>query len=400
MIDKDKMFVVSSIVDDSIKSLVVMYDITIFGDFIKLENYILNTPCIVNTIIITETELPFVNHNMQKLADMLHAPFLRLTGKVIYLIGKDTPKDTVEKFLKDYELDVTVYQDDLNLEFISGVISGANRYTDEEETEIVTYRMRAGEYQQQLLIKKYESDGDVYENDEDNLSEIDPIREPDVQIPDAVELTKVHYIIGENSYDRTLFAWIFAQYLSRTGKTIIVEPDFEYHTLTDMVFKSVVNYVYIDIQEFLDTPEDVIRRVTLSYDNLIVFGIKRKKSYDYNFVLGLITSALDHTVENIIKEGNFKMAPHSYPYIIVSGATAPAVLRTISKLEYDLDPATTKWVGMASKNIGQGNLSTQELRDILTITTEHDKLTSEVFEIHGLNFGGGKELYDLRSFVS
>ena len=399
MITKDKMFVVSSIIDDSIKSLVVMYDMTIFNDFMRLEDYILKTPCIVNTIIITETDLPFTSNNMQRLDEMLHAPFLQLTGKVIYLIGKDTPKEVVEKFLKEYDLDITIYQDNLTLEFISGVITGTSRTTDEEETEIVTYRMRSSEYQQQLLIKKYESDQELYENDENDLSEIEPIREPDVQIPDAVEVTKLQYIIGEDSYDRTLFAWLIAQYLSRTAKTIIIESDFKYHTLTDMVFKSNVNYVYIDIEDFIDKPADCIRKITMSYDTLFVFGITKKRDYDYDFMVNLIKSSLDHIVEYIVKEGNFRMAPYSSSYTIVSGATVPEVLKTVSSLEYDLDKENTKWAAIASKNIGQGNISTTELKDILTVTTGYDNIVMDVFEIHGLNYSGGGDTYDLRSFI-
>ena len=77
----------------------------------------------------------------------------------------------------------------------------------------------------------------------------------------------------------------------------------------------------------------------------------------------------------------------------------PEVLKTVSSLEYDLDKENTKWAAIASKNIGQGNISTTELKDILTVTTGYGNIVMDVFEINGLNYSGGGDTYDLRSFI-
>ena len=104
MISKDKMFIVSNIIDDSIKSAIVMYDITIFPTFEALEKYISEYPVVVDTIIVPETDLSFTSNNMQRLRDIIEAPFAKITGKVFYLIPKNIKEDVVKSFLEDYGL--------------------------------------------------------------------------------------------------------------------------------------------------------------------------------------------------------------------------------------------------------------------------------------------------------
>ena len=66
MIAKDKMFIVAGNIDDSIKSVTPIYDISIFPNFLKLEDYINKTPIVLGTIIVSERELPFTGTNMAK----------------------------------------------------------------------------------------------------------------------------------------------------------------------------------------------------------------------------------------------------------------------------------------------------------------------------------------------
>ena len=153
MIAKEKMFIVASNIDDSIKSVTPVYDITIFPNFLKLESYLDSTPAVLGSIIISERELPFTSTNMSRLLEMLAQPFLKLTGSCIYLIGEGTSKDVVSDFLEDNQITNIMYQGDLSSRFIADVVSGAARIADESETEIITYHMRASEYAMAQNIK-------------------------------------------------------------------------------------------------------------------------------------------------------------------------------------------------------------------------------------------------------
>ena len=124
MISRNKLFIVASNVDESIKSQTVVYDVALFKTFVELEEYINNTPCVVDTIIITETDLQFNNVNMARLIDMLSSPFLKLTGKMVYLISNELPIDEVNSFIETNEISQwQVYQGDLSPRFITGIVS-------------------------------------------------------------------------------------------------------------------------------------------------------------------------------------------------------------------------------------------------------------------------------------
>ena len=115
-IARDKMFIIASNIDDSIKSVTPVYDISIFPNFIKFEEYINTTPIVLGSIIISERELPFTSSNMSRILDVLSAPFLKLTGSCIYLISENTPKDMVTDFLEDNGITTIVaYQGDKSL---------------------------------------------------------------------------------------------------------------------------------------------------------------------------------------------------------------------------------------------------------------------------------------------
>ena len=88
MILKDKMFVISELLDESIKAQTTVYDVRLFRTFIDFESFIEGTPIILNTLVASTRELPFNNTNMVRLVGALGSPFLQLTGPFIYIDRK------------------------------------------------------------------------------------------------------------------------------------------------------------------------------------------------------------------------------------------------------------------------------------------------------------------------
>lgn len=398
---KEKMFVVASNIDDSIKSLTPVYDISIFPTFLQLEELINTTPLKVGTIVISERELPFSNVNMAKLLDMLSAYFLKLTGNCIYLISEETPKQIVVDFLEDNKItNIMIYQGDLSLRFISDIITGAARISDEAETEIVTYRYRASEYAAMQNIKKYQSDDDLYTTDEEQLTDIPPIDEPLIQVP-ATEITSsTYYVVGKRSMERTLFAFIEAQYLSLTGKTVILESDIEYHRLLDMVSRSGLAVENIDIRDFLTMPLKTIQRIKNSNYMLITITSIDRLEYDYNFIFDILESNLTGWVDYFVKECDFSQTPYGSYYNIVCADTVPDVLECCNSIAYDVDENKVIFIGLRTSNETEVNITSSELTDIIRTVLDKDTLPGQVFVIDGITLKGGELVYDIFSIIA
>lgn len=401
MISKERMFIVAGNIDDSIKSVTPVYDISIFSNFLLFEDYINTTPIVLGSIVISERELPFTSSNIARLLDLLSAPFLKLTGSCIYLIGEDTSKDAVSSFLEDNGIETIIfYQGDLSSRFISDIVSGAGRIADEAETEVITYRMRASEYAVAQNIKKYESDDNTYETDEERLSEIPAIEEPIIQVPSVDIMSNTYYVVGKLSMERTLFTFIEAQYLSLSGKTLIVESDVQYHRLTDMALKSSVEFEFIDIEDFNVNPTKIIQDIKASSARLIIIGCKNRIMFDYDFVFDILSSNLMGYVDFFIKECDFTQTPYGSYYNIVCADTVPDVLECCNSLVYDVDEEKVVMIGVRTNSKNECNITSTEMTEIVRIVLEKNNLIAEVVEANGINLRGEGIVYDVFSIIS
>ena len=395
------MFIVAGNIDDSIKSVTPVYDISIFSNFLLFEDYINTTPIVLGSIVISERELPFTSSNMARLLDLLSAPFLKLTGSCIYLIGENTSKDAVSSFLEDNGIETIIfYQGDLSSRFISDIVSGAGRIADEAETEVITYRMRASEYAVAQNIKKYESDENTYETDEEKLSEIPAIEEPIIQVPSIDIMSNTYYVVGKLSMERTLFTFIEAQYLALSGKTLIVESDVQYHRLTDMALKSSVEFEFIDIEDFNVNPTKVIQDIKASSARLIIIGCKNRIMFDYDFVFDILSSNLMGYVDFFIKECDFTQTPYGSYYNIVCADTVPDVLEGCNSLVYDVDDEKVVMIGVRTNSKSECNITSTEMTEIVRIVLEKNNLIAEVVEANGINLRGEGIVYDVFSIIS
>lgn len=400
MIAKEKMFIVASNVDDSIKSSTPIYDISIFPHFLAFEEFINTTPIVLGSIVISERELPFTNTNMAKLLDLLSAPFLRLTGQCIYLIGEETSKDVVGSFLDDNQITTIIcYQGDLSSRFISEIVSGSARLADETETEVITYRMRASEYAVSQNVKRYESDEEGYITDEESLSVIPPMEEPEVQVPSVDILTSIYYVVGKPSMERTLFTFIEAQYLSLTGKTLIMESDVRYHRLTDMAMKSAIDFEYYDVEDICCNPSSVISQIKNSVTKLVVVGCKNRYVYDYDFMIDILVSNLTGWVDFFVKECDYSQTPYGQYYSVVCADTVPDILECCNSLAYDIDETMVEMVGVRTSAKTPLNCNSSEMTDICRLVLDKPGLVCQVVEANGINLKGDEVVYDVLSVI-
>lgn len=399
-IAKDKMFVVAGNIDDSIKSITPVYDISIYPNFLLFEDYINSTPVRLGSIVISERELPFTSTNMARLLDILSAPFLKITGPCIYLISNETSKDAVSSFLEDNGIEsIVYYQGDLSSRFISDIISGAARVADEAETEVITYRMRASEYAVSQNIKKYETDEEPYETDEELLSKIPSMEPPEVQIPSVDVQSNTYYFVGKRSLERTLFAFIGAQYLALSGKTILIESDVQFHRLTDIAMRSSTEFEYLDLVDFNTNPTKTIQDIKASNARLIILGTTERIVYDYDFVFDIISSNLLGYIDFFVKECDFTQTPYGSYYSIICADTVPDILECCDSIVYDVDEEKVTMIGVRTNAKSECNVSSSEMTDICRVVLDKTKLVAQVVEANGINLRGEDIVYDVFSVI-
>ena len=400
MIAKEKMFIVSSSIDDSIKASTPVYDIILFPNFVKFEDYINETPCVVSTIIISSLDLPFTSSNMMRLLHTLKAPFLNRTGQCIYLIEPDVDKAAVDNFFHGSDVENLIsYQGDITPYFISDVVAGVERLADEAETEIITYRTRASEYVAKQNEKRFQTDENIYITDEEDLNDIPAVEEVEELTPTLNVATNVYYAVGKHSVERTLFAWLEAQYLSMRGKKIIMERDGEYHTLTNMALASQLHFKFVDLDDLLINISGALNDIRLCSDNLIVIGTTNKIDYDYSFLFDIVMNTLSSSIDYFVKECSFEDTPYGCYYNIVCGDTVPEVLECIASLKYKVDVDKVCFVGMQTRNLGELCLNSSEYSFIIQEVLEEDKVNAEIISTQGINLRGDGVVYDLFSVI-
>lgn len=400
MISKERMFIVAGNVDDSIKGITPVYDITIVPNFLEFEEFIDTTPIKIGTIIISANELQFTSVNMERLINLLNKDFLKLTGKCLYLIDNETDKHVVSSYLEEAsEGKILCYQGDLSMSFISDIVDGTGRDSDESEVEVVTYRMRASEYIQNQQIKKYETDEEKYETDEENLAGIPAVEEPKTIIPDVEVVTTCYYVVGANSIERSLFTFLEAQYLALIGKVIFMESDVTYHTLTDMVTKSNVDYEYFDVEEFKINCSGTLERIKMSQNRIIFIGSKKRTVYDYNFMYDILLSNLENNIDFFIKECDFDQTPYGEYYNIVCEDTVPKLLECVNSLCYDVDSKYASFIGIRTRDLGPLNINSTEMSDMVKVLLQKEDLVAEVVSAYGINLKGDNFVYDLFSYI-
>lgn len=398
----DKVFVVAANVDESIKRFCPSYLIQLFPDFPSLEEYVDTTPDIVYAIIVTEDVLQFTGSNMARLRSVVENPFLTLTNRCVYLYSMGTSAERVRAW-NDQNSDflVSTYQGVINDQFIIGIINGKLRDSDEERVQEVTYRYRANEYAQDQKIKKYESDNDKkYESDDEELVGIPDVEEPVEYTPVGNVSMEEFPIIGVPGHARTCLAFIEAQYLALSSRTLIIESDVRYHRLTDMVLKSQVECLFIDICELFQNVNGTLDLIKSSKENLIVIGSTTDIKYDYAYVRSLLGDVLREFIQNFVIECDFTDTPYNGFYSIVFDDTLPDLLRCTDSLLYPINNRNTVFVGVRQNTIQPYNLTTDEITDVICEVLGIDEVYAQTVTLNGSTIKKEDSVYDLFSIIS
>lgn len=399
---RDKMFVISELLDESIKSQTPVYDISLFRSFIDFENFIEGIPVIINTLVITTNELPFNNSNMARLMQSVNSPFLQITGSIIYIIDDSYQKKVVESFMKQNEVQkYAVYQGTIDVRFVTDIITGEARESQEQQAYEVTYRIRAKDFIKQADALKYDDLDTHYVSDEEDLQDI-----PDEEIPDDIRPsedydTEITYISGSDREERTVLAFLIAQYKSLSGKTVIIEHDKEFHRLTEYYTKSgIEDALFITMNEVYQNVHEVIVKIIETSSKLIVIGAIDRINYDYSFIFSLFYSNLRTYVTDFIMECDYKEVPYGVHVIYVTANTVPQVLETAVNIRQVVDTDKTVFIGLQMHDIAPIDLATQEMTSIFAAVLNLEDVIGEVLYAGSIKLKGEQSAYDIFSIIS
>jgi len=400
---KEKLYLVSSAVDDSIKSASAVYDITVFKSFVEFEERVDRLPVVIDTLVITSDDLQFTSTNMQRLMQVVQSPFMRIKSSIVYLIDETYDLAVVKHFFDESGVKGwAVYQGKLEVKFIADIISGERRMTVEDQIDLVTYRMRNEEYARQERMRQEiakEDTDNPYLTDEDQLSSIPDEEVPEDIVPEGGSDLQVVYIVGVESLERTLMVWLVGQYLGQAGKVLLMEKDIQFHRLSDIVTKAGIPYTGLDVSEIKKDCAGALRKVRLSEEKLVVVTCYDRISYDYNFLMDILETNLRADLAYIVRECAFEEAPFGRPYTVVMRNTVPDILQACMEVKYVIDPETVKFVGVSTGTLDEVGVSSAEMEGILSLVLERNGVKTTVVKAEGIRLSE-RSNYDILSILA
>lgn len=396
-----KIAVVSSECDNTITACSKFHEILLFRSFNELEKYVNTTPDIFESIVIPESELQFTASNVALLQTVIKSEFLQLQDSVLYLVDKNLEniKEIKKYFAENSEMHTVVYTGVINQTFIADIITGIARRMDESDIRVKTYRVRADEYSRLQNIRRYEDNNNEFITDEEDLKDIPEEEEPIYGFYAEDRHINNFYISGERTIERTSMSYLIAQYLSYFGRTIIIEGDPEYHTLTDIATKTDVAQSIYYIEDFYDNAKDFVTKLESSPNNLIVLGVRSRIKFNASFIADMIIHNCDvEFIRAIVTEVDYIDIPfNAYETIVIPNRSSD-IIRFVDRVSSIADIDKVNFVGVELTDLGGVNLDYNEMKSVLTTLLSQPIYNFNLVKLGGLNLK--EEGYDIFGLIA
>lgn len=391
--------VVSALVDATIREGQTDTTFILKRTMEELAEHIESTPTRAEYLYFTQETIPHTNTTLSYLMRMLENPFLKV-DKVCYITEKGAKELTSIRYIieeKGFD-NWEVVEGYLTREYVSGVITGVLRTDSFNKKRKALYRVPRAAYLQDRIKNKQSLEED-YVDDERLLKDVPPVEIPEPTISDSEEVAPVIHVAGINSEERTAFVFLLAQYLSMSGKTLIIDKDNEYHLLSEFVTKSGVGCRQITVTELLEDVNKAIDTIRNCREKLVCITAVERINYSYAFLCNVLYNNLNTRISYFVREDDFCEVPLTVPHIVCVPASVIGILRTSEQLDSGYI-RMMKFVG-----VNLGSLPETRIRNGNTMATIlSDVLESDVGEVPVINIGslkiGGESGYDLRSTVN
>ena len=391
--------IVSSYIDSTIREYQVDVTFHLFKTLDELDNYVESTPLRADEIFLTKEILPNVNTSLNYFTQMLENPFLRV-DQVTYITEIASPEIASVKYIIDNKkyTNWEIIEGHLTREYVANIVNGTLRNEVLNPKRKAVYRVPKETYLKERLRNK-DSLEEEYTDDERNLANIPNMNIPEEPIVDHTPICEIYKICGEDSAERTTFAFLTAQYLSFSGKTLILERDTKYHRLTEYVTKTELpSVMLIEVADLINNPANTIEKIRQSGAKLIVVGAVERVEYRYNFLLSILYNNLMSDIKYFVQELDFEEAPTTEDYTAVFPSTVIGILRMAEAI----DVTTVHNAHFVGMNINQLDAllipnsasASTIIRDVLEIA----EAEVQIISVNSLKIGGDST-YDLRSIL-
>ena len=390
--------VISSLVDSTIREYQPDVSFILFRTIEDLDKHIATTPIRADSLFFTRDTMPQVNTSLNYLGGILDNPFLKC-DKVIYITEKDSKELSSVRYIIDtrgYD-NWEIVEGYLTREYVSGIINGTLRTDNVGAKRKAVYRVPREAYVKERLKNK-DSLSEKYIDDEQDLADI-PDEQAPIWVPQQIDLDgEVIHIAGGNIEERTVFAFLSAQYMSLLDKTLILERDIEYHLLTEYVTKSGVDCCLVDVKDVLLNPNRAIEVIRKTPKQLVCVVCTPRIEYNYSFIFNVLYNNLKSYVRYFVREDMFTEVPNSAEFVVAMRSSVPGILEACEQI----DPSfahLANFVGVNFQSLPETKIvSGHQINLILKDVLNVNKISSEVINISTLKIDGDSG-YDLRSVL-
>ena len=389
--------VISGQVDATIKEYQPDVDFKIYRTIEEFGNVLDTTPIRAQTLFFTKDVVGGVNTTLSYLRTLLTENDYLVVDQVVYITETDSEelvsvRYLIEEFgLKNWE----ICEGNMSRVFIAEVINGTFRGDKMSTARKAVYRRPRADYVRQQL-REQSTLGEEYTDDEHDLGGIPDEEIPIPEPPRREEHLQYMYIAGLPGYERTVFAFLAAQYISLTDRVILVESDPDYHTLTEFSTKSGVDAMRINMSMLYENPLSIIEAIRDSDKNLVIVECIDRIDFDYKYICSLLYYNLIEDFTYMISEINIDEITSNMVATVTVPSTVIGTLQTGELVDKSI-VNNCRFVGVNLKHlptihINSGVVMSTILSDILStadivcpvVTVTSLLLNSTAYDLGGI----------------
>jgi len=377
--------IISTIVDPTIKDVQRDKDFLLFNSLTNFMAYIEGHPIRAKSLYITQDVINRPTNDLTIVYNLKKNPFFTVDETII-ILDKDTDTKVYKYLVEENKVDWKIVSGALTRDYIYGIIDGSNRLSEVEIQHKVMYRVPRSDY---VVDKLTPGSDSTYLDDTSKLAVVENVYVPEVAISDQTKVADIIRIAGLPNKEHYLFAFLAAQYLSLSGKTILIDNDTKYHALSDIVAKSDINCTQIAIEKVLSlSAEDIVKEIRQSPNNLIILTVTERIEYDYDFLFNILWAQLKYVADYFIKTSNVDEMIQGNKYIITIPTDLPGILKTVDRIK-ESSTGDSIFVGVNIATIAEIHLKNSKgLSAILNDILNTDSVKSFIVNINSLKIGG------------
>lgn len=329
-----KIVVISSYVDKLIRDMKPEIDFYLFKSISDLADYLKTEAIRADTLVITRDALnPVPSNALSVLNGILNEFYLKIE-KVYYISEKGSSElGIVNFFIREERIDNwEIIPGHMTREFVTDFICGNIRGKDITPERRIVIRRKKSEWKREQIQDNNYLD-EKYDTEEDLLSEIESLDNvPEISSLKHRTECNILSITGIDSKDRTLFYCILGQYLASSYKTLLIERDSEYHSLSDLIMKADIPCTKIRLSSIFLDINAVMHTIRMSMDKLIVIIVDTKDKFNYTFLSNVLYNNLSEDIDYILLENSFSELSTPDSYLVVIPNNVPDTLKTVEEL--------------------------------------------------------------------